>query len=326
MRFCTISFRNMNGIEKCIERFKNTQKPNLLLQTTVKYFVIFGIIGIMSLIPSIHATDENVIRIPYAKIAPVIDGKFTLEKEWNNASVTNFESNGYDFYLQTKQDKDYVYLMFDGVDFQTDPKDNSTSVRYQAVVCLDADGNRGLEKQLGDVCFISTEYNEFGDPIKTEHRILHYKPNGESEIVDMPEKYNAVWGFGNENDPFEKIKHLTYEVIIPKENLIYDQFGFGFSMYFNSSHDELVQLVDGVIWPAESDKDMPDTWGTMDLRKPLTPLKQFKYGIDPWNVKCNEGLVLLQKYDGSPACVENETKKVLVERSWAKPDIRASTE
>lgn len=125
----------------------------------------------MSLIPSIHATDENVIRAPYAKITPVIDGKFTLEKEWNDASVTNFESNGYNFYLQTKQDKDYVYLMFDGVDFQTDPKDNSTSVKYQAVVCLDADGNRGLEK-LGDVCFTSTEYNEFGDHTKTEHRIL----------------------------------------------------------------------------------------------------------------------------------------------------------
>jgi hypothetical protein len=54
--------------------------------------------------------------------------------------------------------------------------------------------------------------------------------------------------------------------------------------------------------------------------------KQFEIGIRFENLKCNEGHVLIQKYDGSPACVENETKKILVERGWAKPDIRASTE
>lgn len=50
----------------------------------------------------------------------------------------------------------------------------------------------------------------------------------------------------------------------------------------------------------------------------VSPLKQIKYGIDPWNVKCNEGLVLLQKYDGSPACVTEQTKQKLIERGWAE--------
>lgn len=64
---------------------------------------------------------------------------------------------------------------------------------------------------------------------------------------------------------------------------------------------------------------------TTDLQR-WTPLKQFKSGITFDEIKCSDNLILIQKYDDSPACVENETKKVLVERGWAKPDIRASTE
>ena len=57
----------------------------------------------------------------------------------------------------------------------------------------------------------------------------------------------------------------------------------------------------------------------------ISPLKQFKSGVPIDEIQCKDGLILLQKHDSSPACVENETKKVLVERGWAKPDIRAST-
>ena len=71
-------------------------------------------------------------------------------------------------------------------------------------------------------------------------------------------------------------------------------------MYFNSAHDDLIQLVDGVIWPAESDKDKPDTWGTMDLRKPLTPLKQFKAGVRIDKIQCSESLQIILKTDGNP--------------------------
>lgn len=54
----------------------------------------------------------------------------------------------------------------------------------------------------------------------------------------------------------------------------------------------------------------------------LPPLDQIQHGMKSTSVKCNEGLILLQKYDGTPACVTPETKSKLVERGWAKPDIR----
>jgi len=47
-----------------------------------------------------------------------------------------------------------------------------------------------------------------------------------------------------------------------------------------------------------------------------TPLKQVAQGIEPENVTCNEGLVLMIKHTGSPACVKPETAVTLEERGW----------
>ena len=46
------------------------------------------------------------------------------------------------------------------------------------------------------------------------------------------------------------------------------------------------------------------------------PLKQFRYGISLDGIQCNNNLLLIQKYDGSPACVTLETKTKLTERGW----------
>lgn len=48
--------------------------------------------------------------------------------------------------------------------------------------------------------------------------------------------------------------------------------------------------------------------------------KQFEMGIKFENLKCNTGHVLLQKYDGSPACVKYETVPKLVTREWGTSD------
>ncbi|MGY5146589.1 MAG: hypothetical protein ACW9W4_01110 [Candidatus Nitrosopumilus sp. bin_7KS] len=48
----------------------------------------------------------------------------------------------------------------------------------------------------------------------------------------------------------------------------------------------------------------------------ISPLKQIKHGIPNEIVRCYNGLILVQKYDGSPACVKSETKIKLMEREW----------
>ena len=50
--------------------------------------------------------------------------------------------------------------------------------------------------------------------------------------------------------------------------------------------------------------------------KVLSPKKQVSQGIDPVAVKCNEGLVLIIKNNGSPACVRPDTAVNLEQRSW----------
>jgi len=48
----------------------------------------------------------------------------------------------------------------------------------------------------------------------------------------------------------------------------------------------------------------------------LSPLQQFKSGISIDKIQCKEGLVLVTKYDNSPACVTSQTKTKLIERGW----------
>ena len=52
----------------------------------------------------------------------------------------------------------------------------------------------------------------------------------------------------------------------------------------------------------------------------LPPRNQIDNGMNPNSVKCNEGLILLQKYDGSPVCVTESTKQKLIERGWTRDD------
>lgn len=50
----------------------------------------------------------------------------------------------------------------------------------------------------------------------------------------------------------------------------------------------------------------------------VSPLKQIKNGVEPWKVKCDEGLTLLLKpMAPKPVCVTGDTAKKLIERNWS---------
>jgi hypothetical protein len=52
----------------------------------------------------------------------------------------------------------------------------------------------------------------------------------------------------------------------------------------------------------------------------ISPLLQAKIGVEPLMVRCNDSLILVQKYDGTPACVKEQTKSKLMERGWTTKD------
>jgi len=49
----------------------------------------------------------------------------------------------------------------------------------------------------------------------------------------------------------------------------------------------------------------------------LSPLKQFKIGIPYSEITCVNDLMLVQKYDHSPACIKSKTIPKLIDRGWA---------
>lgn len=64
-----------------------------------------------------------------------------------------------------------------------------------------------------------------------------------------------------------------------------------------------------------------DTMETVSENSPdetewVQPKKQFRDGIPSDEIKCRESLILIQKYDGSPACVKPESISKLIERGW----------
>jgi hypothetical protein len=265
------------------------QKPIFLLVTG--YSVIILLLGILPLLPLIYALEHDTVEVSFAEIKPKIDGRFTSEAEWADASVTNFQSNGYDFYLLAKQDRTFVYLILDGVDFQTDPKSQDVSVRYQTTICFDANNDKDSQRQPGDFCHTSTDYNEFGRHTQTKNAPVKFDLDGEPSHLDLPYGFRYGWSFGSLNDQLEESNHLMYEARIPKKMLgSSDGVGFTFEMYFDSAHDDLVQLVDGVVWPSESQKEMPSTWGTLFL---------------PQN-QCPEDLELVHKTSSSSLCVSSQ--------------------
>lgn len=87
----------------------------------------------------------------------------------------------------------------------------------------------------------------------------------------------------------------------------------------------LIQLVDLSPYPISTKNIQPEDYtATIKITKYeelqneetsiLPPLKQVKLGVE---ISCKPELVLITKYDGSPACVKPETREKLIERGWA---------
>jgi len=90
----------------------------------------------------------------------------------------------------------------------------------------------------------------------------------------------------------------------------------------------LIQLVDLSPYPISTKNIQPEDYtATIKITKYeelqneetsiLPPLKQVKLGVE---ISCKPELVLLTKYDGSPACVKPETREKLIERGWTLKD------
>lgn len=78
------------------------------------------------------------------------------------------------------------------------------------------------------------------------------------------------------------------------------------------------ELQDGICIIKEqvNDTNSSEKW-TNSYQKVIPPLEQFNSGIPFNEIQCKDDFVLIQKYDGTPACVTFKTKEKLIERGWA---------
>ena len=53
----------------------------------------------------------------------------------------------------------------------------------------------------------------------------------------------------------------------------------------------------------------------------ISPLKQFHSGILVEEIQCKDGLVLIQRHNGYPACIKPESKEKLTDRGWMTDPI-----
>ena len=89
-----------------------------------------------------------------------------------------------------------------------------------------------------------------------------------------------------------------------------------------STEGETMVVEDELETELETEDDMAETEDeTMEaemIPTVLSPLKQIKEGIVPENVVCKEGLGLVFKLNGQPACVKTTSIEKLIAWGWAR--------
>ena len=88
-----------------------------------------------------------------------------------------------------------------------------------------------------------------------------------------------------------------------------------------------INLVNVLPYPFSSKTiSLEEYYATISISKVdekiIPPLKQFKNNIPFHEIKCNVDFQLMQKYDGTPACVKPETVFELIKRGWTSDMIK----
>ena len=163
------------------------------------------------------------------------------------------------------------------------------------MVLTDIEGNSSGPENLGDEKFIafhsSTSFNNQGNPIEAKNRIVC----GPNNIVLYDE---------------------TKIFSIANPRTIIDSFTFSFSGVYTLTM--MTEEIPSISLISSLSGNFDDHCDPESVKK-LPPLRQISAGIDYDKVICKEGLSLIKKYGGSPACVTPETAEKLIERGWTNP-------
>lgn len=133
--------------------------------------------------------------------------------------------------------------------------------------------------------------------------------------------------FKNIDEPGNPRTHVEFsygEFLLRVLVLTYDQYGdcypaYGYSIGYETQLSDTKNLFENLRVKSDGvDKAIAD------IKNLSKPQRQLKFGISLDEIQCKENLVLIQKHDGTPACVMEQTKLKLVERGWTGEKVRDS--
>jgi len=207
----------------------------------------------------------------YSLNAPTIDGTWTNEREWTDATELNVTEGGRFCIFRLKHDGYRLFILADIV-FAT----NLASVYTEVLAGIDVKGQGGVAPQDDDYLFRMLFTSEsYG----TEETILHSQGNGVAWV--KPKYFRKIYpvaGFGvgtysSGNDPYSSSAHWLCEMEISLKFLgAREVYGFYISAY-NSDLNILFAL------PGGGSAERPESWGRLvGLRFPDLSVAQIRIG------------------------------------------------
>ena len=180
-------------------------------------------------IPAFAQEDPREIFISITDLPPpVIDGKYSSEREWSHTSERRYEyDDGTKLVLRAAHDREEIYIMINMVSDVT-----RDTQKDQAIICFDTAVNGGDRPDADDYCFGAS----FGGSL------ISYRGGSSSEStnylteINNPDGIEMKAGLSSAYDRYSPTPHLAYELKIPADSLKRtDVYGFYVSA-FNSSN------------------------------------------------------------------------------------------
>lgn len=198
---------------------------------------------------------------------PVIDGKWTIDKEWQRSTEREFVyDNDAKIAIRLAHDRENIYILLDMVSDTT-----IDGGKDKAVICFDTEVNGGEIADNNDYCFLAVLEGLFSIYRGGSDTSNGLSPINELEGVEMRVGISDVF------DRYSKVPHLAYELKVPIDSLKRtDVFGF-YAAVFDSSAKTTYR------WPislSEGDDieiKAPDEWGKMI--SPDKSIPEFPAGI-----------------------------------------------
>lgn len=220
--------------------------------------------------------DNGIIEMPFSENTPTIDGRWTTEDEWLDATVTEMSGEGQTVFLLIKHDRDYLYVMFDAVTDQTKYSSQTGGIHFVHLL-FDTDNNGG---QL-DSNDIWMNYGIAYDTAGREARVLAFgSVSGNTILVGNSETNEYVQSFEprgfdysysttSRYSAYESGRdHYIHEFRIPLSFLHkQDSYGFAAIYRFGDFQNVDIEETTRVLWPpGMSGRDayyLPDEWGSL---------------------------------------------------------------